>query len=300
MSEVLEIDPSKGFVAIPAQILDLEISPGAFRALIHLCNLADETGFCWPSLEQLGESMGRSKAAVSGYIQNLREAGVIQTFTQKMASGYNYRLKVKVLFWADWVKTRSRKKIKPVQEGECSVHHVDRPATQKNKTYKTQTTPAGLPTGEVKSIYERWRHLTHGVPFGQFRAQPDNKLIKDTQRLISIYRPDDKPDVTAVTSQLRSLWQRLSVTASEADIAEQSYAILKSGITKKGVACLVAKFLETWKPFWKKPPTPLQFEAMISNAKSEHPEDAMVRIIALDFGKWTKSQLPTKGFEVAA
>lgn len=94
MSETLKIDPSKGFVAIPAQVLDLEVSPGAFRVLIFLCNLANETGWCWPSLEQIGENIGRSKAAISGYIQELRDAAVIESVSQKMASGYNYRLKI--------------------------------------------------------------------------------------------------------------------------------------------------------------------------------------------------------------
>ena len=47
MSESILIDPARGFVALPAQILDLEISPGAFRVLTHLCNLADVSGWSW-------------------------------------------------------------------------------------------------------------------------------------------------------------------------------------------------------------------------------------------------------------
>ncbi|MDC0136765.1 winged helix-turn-helix domain-containing protein, partial [Sulfitobacter sp.] len=55
-----------------------------------------------PPFAQLGRRLGRSRASVSAYIAELREAGVLTTQEQKMANGYNYRLRYTVTFWKEW------------------------------------------------------------------------------------------------------------------------------------------------------------------------------------------------------
>ena len=300
MSEVLNIDPGKGFVAIPAQVLELEISPGAFRVLIYLCNLANEAGWCWPSLEQIGENVGRSKAAISGYIQELRDTAVIESISQKMASGYNYRLKLRVLFWAEWVKTRSRKSINVVQSSERGVQSADRPASQKNNNYKKHSTPA-MPSSEVvKSVYESWKTLTSGMPFGQYRNQPDQSLIQTTQCLLKQSQPSDAMSVTAVTSQLQELWKELSVATVALDLSGQARTCIRLNMSPKAIATLFDGIKQTWKPYWNNPPTPAQFEEMVLSAKAKHPDDSMLRIIAFDYKKWMDRNEGRKGFDVAA
>jgi hypothetical protein len=108
MASSLTFDPAKGFVALPCEVMNIDMSPGAFRLLVELCRMANRTGECWPSLGQLSERIGRSKAAISGYIAELREIELIETTSQKMANGYNYRLKYCVTFWKSWRSNLAR------------------------------------------------------------------------------------------------------------------------------------------------------------------------------------------------
>jgi len=106
--DILEADPRKGFIALPMSVFDLNLTPGTFRNLAELCRMANAEGQCWPSLAQLGDRLGRSRATISGYIAKLRAAELIETETQKMANGYNYRLRYSVVVWKAWRKQLSR------------------------------------------------------------------------------------------------------------------------------------------------------------------------------------------------
>ena len=57
MSETIDCDPNRGFVAFPVALFDLDLSPGAFRTLAELCRMANKSGQCWPSLAQLGQRL---------------------------------------------------------------------------------------------------------------------------------------------------------------------------------------------------------------------------------------------------
>ncbi|WP_366513900.1 helix-turn-helix domain-containing protein [Planktotalea sp.] len=59
MAKPYEFDPGKGFVALPCEIMDIDLTPGAFRLLVELCRMANRTGECWPSLGQLSDRIGR-------------------------------------------------------------------------------------------------------------------------------------------------------------------------------------------------------------------------------------------------
>ena len=124
MSEILDCDPNKGFVAFPVAVFDLELTPGAFRTLAELCRMANAEGQCWPSLAQVGRKLGRSRAAISGYIAELRDVGVITTEEQKMANGYNYRLRYTVTFWKEWRAGlgKSRKRAERTVQSLSLIH----------------------------------------------------------------------------------------------------------------------------------------------------------------------------------
>ena len=79
MSASMCLDPSRGFVALPLDVLEIEMSPGAFRTLVELCRMADSDGVCWASLEQIGTRLSRSRAAISGYVAELHELALIET-----------------------------------------------------------------------------------------------------------------------------------------------------------------------------------------------------------------------------
>ena len=90
----MALDPARGFVALPLDVLEIEMSPGAFRTLVEFCRMANSDGVCWPSLDQLGRPPGplprRRSAATSPSCATL---GLIETETQRTANGFNYRLR---------------------------------------------------------------------------------------------------------------------------------------------------------------------------------------------------------------
>ena len=85
MSEQISFNRDKGFVALPVGVLDMDLSPGAFRTLVELCRMANMEGYCWPSLTQLSDRLGRSKSAISGYLKELRGVGLVATEEQRTA-----------------------------------------------------------------------------------------------------------------------------------------------------------------------------------------------------------------------
>lgn len=92
-----------GYVRMPRAWITLPVSPGAKALLIHFCSAADANGESWYSYGQMTEIVRRSRAAIAGYVAELRDAKIIDTLSQKTANGFNYRLKVRILGWADLV-----------------------------------------------------------------------------------------------------------------------------------------------------------------------------------------------------
>ena len=291
MSEVLELDPSRGFVALPAQLLDLEISPGAFRVLVYLCNLANEEGWSWPSLEQIGETVGRSKASISGYLDELRLAKVIKTVEQKMASGYNYRLRILVTFWSDWVEIRQRKRNSPVPKTERRVQPDERPVKHKNNIQKTHSAlPSSAEVSKVKKIYDGWKILTKGLPYGQYRGQPSAELLRATKHILSQPSYAPCPAVTAVTQEtLESLWGMLGVEVPSEVLTEQVHLCKDMSLSMPALHSLCEDTQSVWKKHWKKPPSAKQFEEMVRRAQRKHPLQSMLRIIGFDYRIWKDS-----------
>lgn len=89
-----------GYVCFPRRWLDLPVSPGAKVLLVHFCAAADAEGVSWYGFARLAEMVGRSKASVTGYVDELRGAGVIATERQRTANGFHHRLRVRVLGWS--------------------------------------------------------------------------------------------------------------------------------------------------------------------------------------------------------
>lgn len=295
MSNAIKIDPTRGFVALPAQILDLEISPGAFRVLTHLCNLANDEGWSWPSLEQLGEKLQRSKASISAYIAELREEGVIETVTQKMASGYNYRLKICVVFWSDWVQIRQKKKIKPVQPTEGSVQNNERPPSGKNNKHKTHTHLSAKRvemSDDVKKVYDHWVWLTKGQPFRCYREPPSEQLLSRTKQLIAQNPAAPSVDVTAVTNALKDVWAKKKVATSEPQIRDQIQQIIKRSFSHKELSALICVISSSWKGYWSRPPTPKQFQEMVGKAKALDQNTLAIRAIDAHHETWKMRNTP--------
>jgi hypothetical protein len=275
MASSLTFDPAKGFVALPCEVMNIDMSPGAFRLLVELCRMANRTGECWPSLGQLSERIGRSKAAISGYIAELREIELIETTSQKMANGYNYRLKYCVTFWKSWRSNLARPKTdEPVQKEERSVQSAERRVNSKNHKHKNQL----LSSRDVKDIFSSWKKHTNNTPFPHFQGVVDDNLVQDTRNLLTIERPKPLSKETLKTA-LAELWAERAVSISSEQLDEQITKLSKNKVTETGFDHLRTSIQTTWQKHWRKPPTLEQFDLFLSAAHSNNREEGMLKML---------------------
>jgi hypothetical protein len=292
MSESILIDPARGFVALPAQILDLEISPGAFRVLTHLCNLADVSGWSWSSLEQFAERIGRAKSSVSAYLQELRTAGLIKTQQQTRNNGAFYRLKICVTFWADWVKSRvdcgkaaaKKQAQKTAPKTERRVQPVERPKEDKHKTIKTHS--SGKPGADTTKIWKGWQALTKGQPFGQFARDASPALLQDTSKLLEGWIPTPALSRSSIEKILAAIWRDVGASPPALVLRAQVAHCVKRKVTQANSQALADHIRKTWKPHWQKPPTPAQFGELVAEARKSTPIETVMRLVSQDYNRY--------------
>ncbi len=289
-----EFDPAKGFVALPSDVMDIDMSPGAFRVLVELCRMANRIGECWPSLGQLSERIGRSKAAISGYITELRELDLLATVNQKMANGYNYRLKYCVTFWQNWRNQLGAGAApRDVQKDECSVQPVERRVNSKNHKHKTNTTITvseksdGSP--KLVSVFSKWSDLAKAAPFPHFKEPASTELIAETKNLLAKNKPKTLIERDYQTD-LKRVWDALGVSILQDQLVSQATQLKANKTTSAGFDALQKCILSTWKPHWRKPPTGEQFAQFLTHAQGMNREEGMYRMLEQYLRRWEISQ----------
>ncbi|MGZ2260164.1 helix-turn-helix domain-containing protein [Roseobacter sp. A03A-229] len=258
MSEQMTFDRKKGFVALPVEILDIDLSPGAFRTLVELCRMANTDGFCWPSLGQLSDRMGRSKPAISGYVQELREAGLIDTEEQQMANGYNYRLKYRVTFWQAW---RSSLVGKTAPKAECSVQSDERLKKLKNQSYKTQVREEY--DSEIDQLLNDWARCFRGSPYPAARQTPEVELVLKTRQRLRAADQASPPISADIEHDLVAFWTDLRLSTETDDVSAQIKHLTKAAYTKPEISKILGHIRKAWPPHWRKWPTSAQFEKLV-------------------------------------
>lgn len=258
MSEQLSFDRKKGFIALPVEVLELDLSPGAFRLLAELCRMANEDGFCWPSLAQLGERLGRSRSSVSGYIKDLREVGLITTQEQQMANGYNYRLKYRVSFWKAWRASISRQ---PAQKNERSVQPTERILKDKNQNHKNHS-PAIADECRLDILLAKWSKCVKGAAYPNFSTPASTLLTKETANAISKASCPQVVISTDIVTKLHQMWEELGVACSSETIVQQAHHILGYEANSTELAELLRRIKSAWAHHWRNPPTFEQFKKL--------------------------------------
>lgn len=289
-----EFDPAKGYVALPCDVMDIEMSPGAFRLLTELCRMANRAGECWPSLGQLSERIGRSKAAISGYIAELREIELLETTRQQMANGYNYRLKYCVTFWRDWrAQLSAPRPARPAQKPECSVQPIERRVNSKNQSHKKQTPQDDDQSESVSpqlvSVFSKWSDLAKSAPFPKFNAPVEDTLLDQTRALVQGASPDTL-DEAAIRQRLRQLWKRHNVTLNASDITLQTRELRDKKTSAAGLQCFEAEVDKTWQAHWRKAPNAHQFADLLARAQSSNRQEGMLRVLKQYLRRWEISQ----------
>ncbi|MEJ6399533.1 helix-turn-helix domain-containing protein [Yoonia sp. 208BN28-4] len=260
MSEQLQFDRKKGFVALPVDVLDMDLSPGAFRTLVELCRMANREGFCWPSLAQLAEKLGRSKASISGYLKDLRDAALIETQEQRTANGYNYRLKYRVTFWQDW---RGSLRGQTTQKPERSVQPIERLEESKNHIHKTHSLPAAAEG--IDQILKAWGDCFRGAPYPTAAKFPSEQLIATSADMVNLGVQLETIISADIEAELSSFFQRLRIMPSDADMKTLSKHVRDKRYSTDEFTFICAAISKAWPAHWRKPPTPDQFEKLAAD-----------------------------------
>lgn len=260
MSEQLSFDRKKGFVALPVDVLDLDLSPGSFRTLVELCRMANLEGWCWPSLDQLGQKLGRSKASISSYLKELRACGLLETVEQRTANGYNYRLKYRVTFWQDW---RASLAGKSNQDTEHSVRPTKRHRESKNHIHKNHC--SGVFKDNLSDILKDWSTCFRNAPYPTARQLPSDVLIRDSVDAITKTPPP--PIISAdISAQLAQLWADLNVTQTPDRATAQAKVIENLALSHAEFDQLLCHIRKRWPDHWRKSPDATQLKKLIANA----------------------------------
>jgi hypothetical protein len=289
-----DFDPTKGYVALPCDVMDIEMSPGGFRLLVELCRMANRDGECWPSLGQLSERIGRSKAAISGYISELRALELISTLNQKMANGYNYRLKYCVTFWQKWrAKLSAPRPVIDAKKTERSVQPVECRVNSKNHIQEKQLThePIAIDTDhpQLVSVFSKWSELSRRAPFPQFNADVPSNLPRETRDILATGQPAALTSDQLKTS-LKALWKTHGAACTPSDLAQQAEFLVKQKTTGNGMKHLQQEVLGTWQKHWRKAPTFDQFRDMATDAQKKNRTEGMLRMLEQYLRRWELSR----------
>lgn len=282
MSETLNCDPNKGFVAFPVALFDLELTPGAFRTLAELCRMANISGQCWPSLAQLGRKLGRSRASVSAYISELRQAGVLSTEEQKMANGYNYRLRYTVTFWKKWRAGLGDDQRKAgeqeLKKPERRVQPAVRPLRTKNHIHKKQQ---GLVNFD--SLLSKWKRLVGSAHYPEFGAKPDIRLIGETEaavRDLVTLPPPISADIERCLSDFAES-NRLNGDVKEA-ACEVAPLITSQAVLDQ----IIAELGSTWQSHWKNVPNAYQLSRLIKSLPPISSRESELKLLKSYLQRW--------------
>lgn len=283
-----------GYLRFPNAWLRLPLSPGAKCLLVHFCGAADETGTSWYSFSQLGDILGRSRASISAYVAELREAGLIVTEHQKTANGFNYRLRIRLREWTDIIDAwRERRALKAAPSNPKIERRVQKtehknPKGSKPESNKHTLSQASKPTRKLtdatsstsrpvfpKELENQWTDcFTHPGDAVPAKA-PSVELLEAVlahadalRRHYAALTPERARTAAAEAIDAFVRNRRLDPPSS-AERERLSTVIAKHVRTSHGLNAIVAALRTDWKRHWRRLSTPAQLEGWIKERQSE-------------------------------
>lgn len=288
MSEQISFDRKKGFVALPVEVLDLDLTPGSFRTLVELCRMANPDGWCWPSLDQLSQKLGRSRSSISGYLKDLREAGLVATQEQRTANGFNYRLKYQVTFWSDWrASLGPRKTAFSAQSTERSVQPVERSKDSKNQNHKNQT--RGDIHDPVETVLRQWADCFRHAPYPTAVQTPSDELLKTSMILATSAPPESNPDQKHIDKTLKDMWSTLNVDCLQDAQSSLVEFVEKSEFSPTELTEICRYLTKNWPHHWRRLPPLEQFQKMVK-ASGVRAHSRKIQLLKSYQKRWDKAQ----------
>jgi hypothetical protein len=283
MSEIINCDPARGFVAFPVALFDLELSPGAFRTLAELCRMANLKGQCWPSLAQLGKRLGRSKASVSAYITELRNADVLRTEEQKMANGYNYRLRYTVTFWENWRaelgRTQARAPRTQAPQTKRSVQPAVRPLETKNHIHKKHDSRS-----EISGLLSEWKKIVGKAAYPGFEIWPSILLLDQTERALTGTIVEQGPPISAdIDEALRCFLVDRGLVDTYDPLGAALAPVVKS---VEHLNALLGALDAGWQTHWRKAPNKFQILRLLGTLAPLHDHATEHKLLQTYLRRW--------------
>lgn len=298
------------FTAIPRGFVDLaHLNDGEFRTLVLLCMHADaETGECMLKQRTLAAMMGKSTPAISAHVKALRAVGMVETKSQQNTSGANTYLKYRIPFWPKWqAQLRSRKSAKSVQQAERPIQQAE--CFKKNNQILDNHSPHEPERGiskapvarrspQVESVVDKmlgeWAAaIGRGNAYGVFDHPPAPRLVSETKRLLAEHRPpstDEAAIAPEIQGRLRAVWDDLGVSVTPEVISAQARAITTSTPDPLPFLDRLTQSIRSgWKSFWRRPPTPTQFQDYLKEAQQHVSGVSLatkLRLLAGDLGRY--------------
>lgn len=287
-----------GFVAMPDEIVRLPISDGAYRLLSLLCTYADrKTGTCFPSLSTLADLQGKSKAAISGYLKELRAAGLVTTEQEVSRRSGHGGLTFLVTFWSTWRQRLRTRKDAPEQTpdtvhlSEQPVQSVERP--RKNQIHSNHTpTPVSdkedpAPGSDrrpnqvveacVQKLVAEWQEITGRAPYPAFDAVVTDALVQRTRAALSGIdfgsSSTDQETISAdIENAVEAMWFRVGVSLDPVTRTTHAKVIGSRPSPLKVIDALDRELAGIWQPHWKRPSSEKQLRDLIEKASKSSPD----------------------------
>lgn len=240
--------PGGGYLRMPMAWLSLPVSPQAKFLLVAFCGFANAKGESYHSYEQLGELMGRSKAAISGYVKELRNAGVLDATPQTYGNGYNYRLLIRLQGWAEILRSWSKDRRAAPDESTPGSEMHD--AKRSRSEAKPRSAKAfSLVTASSQSDERRVQPAEHKDPKG-----PINQIHQNKSALCAVsgwakadeeewrkHRNSDRDPVSVFNGRPReTLLQKLS---SHLALLKDRSSIPDQAVVHERLTCLLKGFV---------------------------------------------------------
>ena len=285
-----------GYVRIPRAWLALDISPQAKAILLALCASADDNGASWHGYDQLGAMMHRSKAAIAGYIAELRDAGLITCHKQTYGNGYNYRLKIVLRDWAEHLRAwaEGARRTRAVSSEAKPAERRVRSAERKDPSGPINNPDQNKSRSAARSFSQR-RDGDASPPAAPVAPRPIDAWSADDERAWRSFRPDDtaplsavagrpaadldnrlrraiarleahvaEPDAETCSNALRARLDAAGVRGSRSEWSDAGGALARHTASGHALSRLVDAVAAIWKPHWRRPPTARQIDALVA------------------------------------
>lgn len=275
---------AKGFLRFPNAWLRLDLSPGAKCLLMQFCASADDSGASWYSYAQLTAVVNRSRASIAAYVRELRDAGLIATEQQRMANGFNYRLRVRVIGWteiiAGWRKPAMRRQAErsdqPIERPNPtgSKNHINKIhlTTTENKVIKNSETYYDFP----KRLEMEWQRCLCHNNDQSFTTPPTIELLKavikyseNLNRNHCVLKIEEAKNYAKTELEKFIIRRELQYDSDNVRAAAAVFAArLRS---RPGIAAAIGHLDRTWPAHWRRLSSSEQIERWLNDEMRRNP-----------------------------